>query len=231
MGNRSVSVDGSNTKTFKVIPNIDSISPAQGPVGQNIQVTISGAGFSGSNLSVQAGAGITVTINTSSATEIQATFAIAANAAVGPRSVTVTANGQTSFAFGFAVQSCAIPVNFRKVSALGLTDGTLRVTYDWDSSSGDKAHLAACAIAEIVFYPGSGSSFTWPFPMVATTLNPTSRSGPGNTIFVDNHFPPDSFSQPFMFASFDANQFYRFVCGCHNGGNPVDLATFTITSQ
>ncbi len=85
-------------------PEITSISPPRGLVGNSVSVTINGTGFSASTPSVSAGSGITATITSHTDTQIQATFAITSSASGGNRSVTVTAAGETSNASSFYVQ-------------------------------------------------------------------------------------------------------------------------------
>jgi hypothetical protein len=89
--------------TVNVAPTITGISPAMGLVGTSVSVTLNGSGFNGSNLSIQV-PGITPLVNSSSATQIQATFVIDSNAAGGNHAVTVTASGQTSSSANFYVQ-------------------------------------------------------------------------------------------------------------------------------
>ncbi|HSA92807.1 MAG TPA: hypothetical protein VLE48_07335 [Terriglobales bacterium] len=125
---------------------------------------------------------------------------------------------------------CAVPTNFRKISSFGSPDGKLTITYAWDSSTGVLSDLSNCVISEIVNYPTSNSTYIWPAPMVQSTPNPTVVTGPGSSGgFADAHIPPSSFATPYSTASFTANQVYRYTCSCANNGNPVDMASFTIT--
>lgn len=127
--------------------------------------------------------------------------------------------------------TCAVPINFRKELAAALPDGTLSIRYAWDSSTGVRADLAGCVIAELVEYPGSYGTYTWPRPPFGSqTPNPDSHSGNGaNGIFLDKHYPPTSWVTPYIAASFQASQLYQYVCPCANGGNQVHLANYTIT--
>lgn len=86
-----------------VAPIITSISPSKGLIGATTVVVINGRGF-GLSPSVQAGTGITVTVNGSSDTQISTHFSVAGTAPGGNHSVTVTAGGQTSNAVNFFVQ-------------------------------------------------------------------------------------------------------------------------------
>ena len=85
-------------------PTLTSISPNSGVQGQGVAVTLTGTNFvAGATIGVS-GAGITVSNTTVvSATQITATFAIAANAATGAQNVTVTTSGGTSGAQAFTV--------------------------------------------------------------------------------------------------------------------------------
>jgi len=108
----------------------------------------------------------------------------------------------------------ARPVNFHAVMVAALANGTLRFQYDWESSTGNLDDLSNCRVGEIVTYPGTGAAYKWPAPMVKKTINPTedSVSGP-SAVFVDDHFPPNSFTHPLNSASFSATQKYRYKCG------------------
>ncbi len=85
-------------------PTLTSISPNSGVQGQGVAVTLTGTNFvAGATIGVS-GAGITVSNTTvASATQITATFTIAANAATGAQNVTVTTSGGTSGAQPFTV--------------------------------------------------------------------------------------------------------------------------------
>jgi len=94
---RSVSVLAlgltSNTVTFTVLgPTVTGITPTSGARGSvNLPVTVTGTNLSGAT-AVNAGGGITCTINvsTSNSTTVNATCTIAAGAALTTRNVTVT---------------------------------------------------------------------------------------------------------------------------------------------
>jgi hypothetical protein len=92
-----------------LVPAITSISPTQGPVGAAVAVTIAGSGFvTGATVSV--GAGIIVSnVAVGAPTQVTATLAIAAGAALGARDVTVTnpGGGSGTLAGGFTVTSAS----------------------------------------------------------------------------------------------------------------------------
>jgi hypothetical protein len=124
VGARTVTVtnsdgqSGSLANGFTVIasapaPTVTALNPASGSQGQSLAVTVSGSNFvSGATCSV--GAGITVTSCAyGSASQLTANLVIAASAAVGPRTVTVTnPDGQSgSLAAAFTVSAVAGPVH------------------------------------------------------------------------------------------------------------------------
>lgn len=102
---------GTASGNIDVSPALNSISPAQGPVGSTITVTLNGNGFGSNcrNITINAGSGITPTCNSVNNTQIQASFAISASAGGGNRSVNVTINSQTGPNQNFYVQ---IPTYF-----------------------------------------------------------------------------------------------------------------------
>ncbi len=111
LGNASVTVatsgGTSGAAAFAVnpaAPTLTSVSPATGVQGTIVPVTLTGTAFaSGATVGV-GNPGITVgNVTLGSATQISATFTIAANAAPGPANVTVTTSGGTSAAAMFTV--------------------------------------------------------------------------------------------------------------------------------
>jgi hypothetical protein len=100
-----------------VSPSITSISPAQGAAGATTySIVISGAGLAGGT--VNAGSGISVTVQSTSAGAILADFNVSSSATPGNNSVTVSVSGQTSNALNFYVQ---VPTSLSIVSG---TDST-----------------------------------------------------------------------------------------------------------
>jgi hypothetical protein len=93
-----------NTLPFTVVappaPTLTAISPVSGLRGTAVPVTLTGTNFTATGTTVAvAGGGVTVSgVNVVSATQITATFTIAANASLTPatRTVTVTTPGGTS---------------------------------------------------------------------------------------------------------------------------------------
>ena len=85
-------------------PTLTSISPNNSVQGQSVPVTLTGTNFVAGATIGLSGAGITVSNTTvASATQITATFTIAANAATGAQNITVTTSGGTSGAQPFTV--------------------------------------------------------------------------------------------------------------------------------
>jgi hypothetical protein len=81
----------SNAVSFTIAPpgpTLSSIIPASGAAGATVNVTLTGTNFSGAGVS--AGPNINVTVNTVTATQISAEFALAANAPAGAQADTVT---------------------------------------------------------------------------------------------------------------------------------------------
>lgn len=131
----------------------------------------------------------------------------------------------------FTVVSVAIPVNFQTNSVSKLADGSLVFIYTWQSSTGTLQDLAACLVGETVFYPGTGSSYTWPAPMIQTTLNPDLHYGAGNSrynpnldsntgSFHDQNYPPGAYSTPYFVGEpFDTTQTLQWSCDYYNNGS------------
>jgi hypothetical protein len=93
----------SNTVTFGVTPTLNSISPNSLPASLSTTVTLTGTSLVGAT-AITPGAGITVTnLTVVSATQVTATFTIAAGATVGTRNVTITTPGGISNAVVFNV--------------------------------------------------------------------------------------------------------------------------------
>jgi hypothetical protein len=109
-------------------PTLGSISPATGVQGTTVPVTLTGTNFvSGATVAAN-NPGIAVSaVNVVSATQITATFTIAANAALGAANVTVTTSGGTSTAAVFTVNPPA-PTLSAIAPASGIQGSTVPVT-------------------------------------------------------------------------------------------------------
>ena len=99
------------TAVVPVVPTVTGITPGSGVQGTTVAVTVSGTNFqAGATLGV--GPGVTVTnVTVASATQLLATLAVATEAPVGARDVTVTNPGGSvaTLAGGFAVTAPGVP--------------------------------------------------------------------------------------------------------------------------
>jgi len=128
----------------------------------------------------------------------------------------------------------AIPTNFRYLSAKDAGDGTLSVTYKWDSSSGDLADLSSCTVSESIigYNPAGGNPYqpqSPPFPIEKSpcglffnpynpTTNPHPDPIPGTDgELVDNHSICSPFVKPYSHLSFTATQNYVYSCSGMTG--------------
>src|SRR5262249_2734558 len=96
-------------------PTLTSIAPPSGVIGTTVAATLAGSGFAGgSTVTVTSGCrvngttvfvggtGVTVSnVNVTRDNSLNATFTVAADAALGPRDVTVTTDGGTTSAMQF----------------------------------------------------------------------------------------------------------------------------------
>ncbi|HEY1495185.1 MAG TPA: IPT/TIG domain-containing protein, partial [Candidatus Solibacter sp.] len=101
----------SGAATFAVnlaVPTLSSVSPSSGAQGASVPVTLAGTNFISGATVATSNPGITVgNVTLVSATQITATFTIAANAATGGVDVTVTTAGGTSAPAAFTVNAVA----------------------------------------------------------------------------------------------------------------------------
>lgn len=107
----SPSATGSATVTITAPPSppvLSSVAPNSGAQGTNVAVTLTGSNFlPGATLAI-GGTGVSATgITIVSATQINATFAIASTAATGAHSVTVSTSAGVSSAIAFTVNASA----------------------------------------------------------------------------------------------------------------------------
>jgi len=99
------------TFTVTAAPTLTSISPASGAQGANVPVTLTGTNFAANSTVNVSGSGVTVSnVQVVSATQITATFGIAANATLGGYTVSVTSSGMNSNGAMFTVTSAMVPV-------------------------------------------------------------------------------------------------------------------------
>jgi hypothetical protein len=91
-------------------PQVSSMNPTSGPQGSSTALIIQGTNLSGATgISFSPATGITITNIQSTATQVTAQVAIAANAPTGSRSVTVSTPGGTSNALIFTINAAAVP--------------------------------------------------------------------------------------------------------------------------
>src|SRR5581483_123013 len=83
---------------------IASINPASSLPGANFDATIAGQNMASINAATVSGTGVTVTFKSAAATGVTVHVAIDANAAPGPRTITLTKASGTSSATVFSVQ-------------------------------------------------------------------------------------------------------------------------------
>ena len=115
---------------------------------------------------------------------------------------------------GRALVSCAQPVNFHQITGQPQGSTGLFFQYDWDSSTGNLAHLAHCQVGERVHYS------PWPVPIPPWSDNPiqdfVANVPASDGGFDDPHstgFPITPFSQSTTIGS----QIYRHNCRCAIG--------------
>jgi hypothetical protein len=91
-------------------PTLESISPISAVRGSTLEVTLTGLNLSGATaVNVTGGAGVTVSgVIVQNPTTVTATFTVAANAALGPSSVSVTTPGGASNAMSFRVTGASV---------------------------------------------------------------------------------------------------------------------------
>jgi hypothetical protein len=194
--NYALPVHPSPSATLKVKPKITGITPSRGLIGSTINVTITGRGFRSGQTSVNAGDGVTASISSVSATQIQANFSIAADTAGGNRSVTVTSRSQTSNSNYFFVQ---IPRRLMFYDIPGRTTngkGPVVIIDDGDIvdlSGNVKAHNQ-CGVYQNVAYvlvDQEGQRIVQPFTLIeefASNAEPSRRFDiPANKIITDIH--------------------------------------------
>ena len=113
-------------------PTLISIGPASRVRGQNVNVTLTGAGFVGGTTTgaatvIVSGTGVTAsTVNVTNSTILTTTLTIAADAEMGARGLTVMTAGGTSNPVTFTV--LAVPALLSISPAFGLPGATVSVT-------------------------------------------------------------------------------------------------------
>ena len=110
------------TFTVTATPTLTSITPISGVQGANVPVTLTGTNFAANATVNVSGSGVTVSnVQVVSATQITATLGIAANAALGGDTVTVTSSGVTTNGVTFTVTA---PPTLTSISPTGGVQGS-----------------------------------------------------------------------------------------------------------
>jgi hypothetical protein len=105
------------------VPVLSSISPNSGGAGNSVPVTLTGANFTvGAMLSSSNPSLSFSNVTVVSATQMTATFSMAANATPGSVSITVTTSNGTSNAVGFTIQPPFTPIRVDAGSSTPYTD-------------------------------------------------------------------------------------------------------------
>ena len=118
----------SNGVTFTVTstappPVLTAISPNSGGAGNSVPVTLTGANFMAGAMLSSSNPSLTFSnVTVVSATQITATFSMAANATPGSVSITVTTSNGTSNALGFTIQPQFTPIRVDAGSSTSYTD-------------------------------------------------------------------------------------------------------------
>ena len=129
------------TFTVNTPPTLTSIAPATGVQGTSVAVIITGANLIGATLNLPAGI-TTSAPPVASATQIAATFAIAAAATTGPQNITVTTTGGTSGAVTFTVNPPA-PTLASIAPTSGAQGASVAVTIPGTNLTGATLNLPA----------------------------------------------------------------------------------------
>ena len=159
LGTQSIAINTpggtSNAVTFTVlplVPTLASIAPPSGVIGTSQPVTLTGTSLNGSTLSLSPG--ITATSVVVTNTQITATLVAAANAPLGPASITLTTPGGTSNALtftlvqtdtttqgtwkpGYGAGGQAIPNNVTNYPAYAQVAFIGQTGFTWSPSTGD----------------------------------------------------------------------------------------------
>ncbi|MGH8556278.1 MAG: IPT/TIG domain-containing protein, partial [Methylococcales bacterium] len=174
VGSRTVTVSNPDGETAQLAngfdvrrvvlpPSVATVSPANGEQGQSLTVTINGSNFQ-NGASSNFGAGITVNAtNFVSASRLTAAITIAGNAAVGPRTVTVSNpdNQTAQLANGFDVRAMPLPVRQIQISGVNMFQNwEARIDVSPVTPSGNRVTIAVRPGDQITWRVASNQGFT-----------------------------------------------------------------------
>ncbi len=195
IGPRSIYVTTPGGTTGTVVYNVTgpvltSISPVSATRGQTIPVVLMGSGLTGTTAITVPGGGVTVSGITSSATQVNATFTIAATAAGTARNVTVTAPGGVSNSVPFTVVIPPAPTLNSVAPPIGVRGAAVPVTLAGTNfisgASSVAVSGAGVTVSGVTF--GSAETLNATFTisttaaLTARTVTVTTPGGASNTV-------------------------------------------------
>ena len=122
-----------------------------------------------------------------------------------------------------APAQCVVPTNLTNVGSSG-SGTTLLMNYTYSASDGNVADLGTCTLSELVLAPTSSSTYSWPVPFPTySQANPLIYPAKGfeavnSRSFSDKLKLPSTSFRGTTSGSFSLTQYYRYRCGCYNGG-------------
>jgi sugar lactone lactonase YvrE len=190
----------SNAVTFTITaaaPTLTSISPNSGAQGTAVPVTLTGTGFiSGATVSIS-NAGVAVSnVSVVSATQITATFTIAATATLGAANVTVTTSGGTSNAVTFTITAAAPTLTTISPNS-GVQGTAVPVTLtgtNFTSGATVSISNAGVAVSNVVVVNATQITATFTIagaaPLGAANVTVTASAGTSNAVTFTVTAPP-----------------------------------------
>jgi hypothetical protein len=125
--------------------------------------------------------------------------------------------------------TCPVPTNFRQVNDVLVDNLTPKLVfdYDWDSNTGNLAHLSSCEMRESLFRPFEYNPFpSPPFASGDFQANPNHISLPTPATegrVSDVHDTMIPFVEPYSAISVITSQSYQYRCPCANFNNWTTL--------
>ena len=173
------------------VPTLTSITPASGVQNATAAVTLDGTNMAGASPSINvSGTGITVnSIVQVSALQWTANFVVAAGAATGQRTVSVTTVDGTSNTVTFTVTAAAVPTLSVVVPNVGVQGGAVAVQLfgtEFDANSVVTLSGTGITVSNTQFVNGTTVSTTLTLAAGATlgtrTVTVTTDAGASNTV-------------------------------------------------